>query len=108
MAVAVIGGLAVSTILSLIVVPAIHILVADLGSRIRKIARLQLGAGPAAIAKTIDTQRKRGRFRAHLEGMDAFKAAAEASEQDAEVTETKTRTPDRCQVSLCEASLTVR
>jgi hypothetical protein len=57
MAVTVIGGLAVSTILSLIVVPAIHILVADLGSRIRKIARLQLGTGPAAIATTIVTQR---------------------------------------------------
>jgi hypothetical protein len=39
--------------------------------------------------------------------MDAFKAATEASKQDAEDTETKTP-PDRCQVSLREASLTVR
>jgi multidrug efflux pump subunit AcrB len=50
MAVAVIGGLAVSTILSLIVVPAIHILIADLESRIRGSAKSHQGAGPAPIA----------------------------------------------------------
>ena len=48
MAVAVIGGLMVSTVLSLVVVPASHVLIADLGDAIKRLARKIPGGGAAA------------------------------------------------------------
>jgi multidrug efflux pump subunit AcrB len=55
MAIAVIGGLAVSTILSLIVVPAIHILIADFGSWIQRIAQ-SLAGRPLPLTNTLQNE----------------------------------------------------
>jgi multidrug efflux pump subunit AcrB len=48
MAVAVIGGLMVSTVLSLVVVPASHVLIADLGDAVKRLARKIPGGEAAA------------------------------------------------------------
>lgn len=50
MAVAVIGGLMVSTVLSLVVVPACHVLIADLSDAIKRMAR-KMSDGGAAMAQ---------------------------------------------------------
>jgi multidrug efflux pump subunit AcrB len=48
MAVAVIGGLMVSTVLSLVVVPACHVLIGDLSDAIKRLARKMSDGGAAA------------------------------------------------------------
>jgi hypothetical protein len=53
MAVAVIGGLMVSTVLSLVVVPACHVLIADLGDAVKRLAQKMPG-GEAAVDGTGD------------------------------------------------------